>query len=1200
MLSLKDERSGLIYIVYLRQSWYESRCKKKSYVHVIGEFNQHGQCVIDDADNMIILHPDHLISATVVGDSFTCTRRAALQDRVKATSRATAPQVYGHIIHEMFGEALRLNLWTTESFVEIIQRILPNYLEALYEIGVSVNDATEYLLGKTPDLIGWASVFVSNHIVPDAVIRDRNGSLVPTSINKLLELEEHVWSPMYGLKGNIDATVQVQMQLPEERLSKTLVVPLELKTGKRDNVETHRAQTALYTLLLSDRYDVNVTCGVLYYLETSKTFRIESIRNEIRHMIIERNELACYVHEKLALPPMLKKQHLCKACYSKVECFTYHRLVEGGDAETSGVGETFNEMVGHLKPSHADFFKKWDDLLTKEERDTMRFRRELWTMLSTERQGVGRCFANVIIEPGSAHENRESTKINRFSYTFVKQKAKSGFSFNESQITVGEPIVISDEQGHFNLASGYVTNVRPTRIVVAVDRRLQNSHHKHPDFDPETNQVFTGLMELNLDGTSSSDPGYQPRVYRIDRDEFANGMATARNNLIRIMEKDLFKARDLRQLVVDGKAPEFKITAPSFTLSGPASQQSLSEDQHRAIEKVMTAKDYALVLGMPGTGKTTTIAHIIRALVSQNKSVLLASYTHSAVDNILLKIRDDKIPILRIGTVSKVHPEVQSFADLTGVPKKTLEELHQSWQGSKVVATTCLGINHAIFKARTFDYCIVDEASQITLPVCLGPIRHAQTFILVGDHYQLPPLVQNKEAQEGGLNVSLFKLLSDAHPESVVSLEHQYRMAEDIMTLSSRLVYNDRLKCGNDSVAQRTLHVPNIEDGLAAHHHTPSSLPTSHTSICLNTTSCYLRHSLSPSTRITLLNTDPLGPLAAETHSGSGNRITNALESTLTAHITTTLIRSGINPRDIGVITFYRSQLALLKRDIKSHAGSNASSEIEINTADKYQGRDKEVVVLSCVRSNPSRAVGELLKDWRRVNVALTRARSKLIVIGSRNTLGGSEVPILKGMVDIMTERGWVFDLPLTAAEGHRFECLATQTQSRTQAQQHHQQRETSLAKSSTPTSPTNGVPRQGKRDELVSPLKERNANITTLASTPSISPSASKAASNRQRLDAYHNRPFKTPLKNPSKLINGKTTQMQKTLDRAGSGDAGSRSVLRDVVNENLPPMQTLDHVDGAGGSGGEMFDTSFDGFDGFDGGLDGEIEDVLRELDY
>ena len=1036
MLSVKDEKSGMLYLVLLRESWYDTRCTKGSYVHLIGRFDHTGRCIVNDADNMIILHPDHLISSTVIGDSFTCMRRAVLQDRVKVTSAASAPQVYGHILHEVFGHALRLNKWDQQTFREIIDKTLPSYIESLFEIGVRIPDVTEYLLGKQPDLSAWASVLVGDTLSADAVIRDRNGILVPATVNKLLEVEEHIWSPMYGLKGNIDATVQAQMQLPQDEEPRTVLVPFELKTGKRDNVEQHRVQTALYTLLLSDRYDINVTCGILYYMETNKTFRVEGVRNEIRHMVMERNELACYVHDKLSLPPMIKKQHLCKNCYSKPACFIYHKLCEDGTAESSGLGDKFTEVVGHLSPANQVFFKKWDDLLTKEERDTMKFRRELWTMLSSEREAVGRCFSEVVIQPGSGFEKRKSSKINRFEYTFVKPQARPGFSFTDSQITVGEPIVISDEKGHFNFAAGFVTNVRPSRVVVAVDRRLQRAKREKEGFDAVYNQVFAAHVSVGEDVSSPASPSDDPILYRIDKDEFANGMATARNNLIRIMEKDLWQARELRQLIVENKPPEFKVTSTAYTLSGPASQQNLNIDQRRAIEKVMSAKDCALVLGMPGTGKTTTIAHIIRALVSQGKSVLLASYTHTAVDNILLKIKDDKIPILRIGAVNKVHPDIQSFADISGIPKRTIEELHVSWHESKVVATTCLGVNHGIFNARTFDYCIVDEASQITLPVCLGPIRMAKTFILVGDHYQLPPLVQNKQAQEGGLDVSLFKLLSDAYPDSVVNLEHQYRMAEDIMLLSKELVYSGRIKCGNDAVAKRMLEIPDLEAGLAAHHFTASSLPrSSHSTqnICVATTHCWLRQALIPSSRCLFLNTDTITQSGTAREAVSGVRITNATESILTAQLVTTLLKSGMSPRSIGVITFYRSQLALLKADVKSLAGSTAAGEVEMHTADKYQGRDKEVAILSCVRSNDNNHVGELLKDWRRVNVAVTRARSKLLILGSVSTLTGSGVPVLAGITRIMAEKGWVIDLPDGVSEMHSFDNIITQGNTLTQ-----------------------------------------------------------------------------------------------------------------------------------------------------------------------
>lgn len=1156
-LSIKDEKTRKLFTIHLRQSWYDTRCVPNSYVHLIGEFDVQGRCVVDDSQNMMILHPDHLISATVIGDAITCLRRAVLQDRVKATSPPEKSQVYGHILHEVFGEALKLNSWEWDTFAKIIERLLPSYLESLYEIGMSLADTTEYLMTKTPLMRAWAEHFVSATLKPDAVLRDRKGSFVPTAINKLLEIEEHVWSPMYGLKGNIDATVQAQVHLPQDASAITVVAPLELKTGKKDNNEAHRAQTALYTLLLSDRYDVNVTSGILYYMETSKTFRIEGVRNEVRQMIIWRNLLASYVHDKLELPPMIRKEFMCKRCYAQTSCFTYHKLVEGGDGDSSGLKEIFEDAVGHLQPQHQAFFKQWDELLTKEERDCMKFRRELWTMLSSEREQVGRCFSTLVIEPGSASENQQGSKINRYTYSFVKSEIQTGFSFTESQITVGEPIVISDEQGHFALANGYVTSVRPRRITVAVDRRLQDARKRTKDFHPFKNQSFVGIMEVRTEGIPVSSPAEDesPILYRLDKDEFSNGMATVRNNLIRIMEKELFRAKELRELIVENKAPAFKHMSTAYSLAGPASQQNINVDQRAAIEKVMSARDYALVLGMPGTGKTTTIAHIIRALVSQGKSVLLTSYTHTAVDNILLKIKDDNIPILRLGAVGKIHPDVQSFADLSGVPKKSMEELEQSWSNSKVVATTCLSINHGIFNHRIFDYCIVDEASQITLPVCMGPIRFAHTFILVGDHYQLPPLVQNKEAQEGGLDISLFKLLSDAQPDSVVNLEHQYRMAEDIMLLSNELIYSGRLKCGTSAVATRMLQIPNLQAALDAHHHHNHRTASSHASsaasqsVCTSSkANCFLRVALLPSSHILFLNTDTITQptSATEILTGSNQRITNPAESLLTAHLLTTLIRAGVPARSIGVITFYRSQLSLLRHDVKAIAGSAAAADVEMHTADKYQGRDKEIILLSCVRSNSARSVGELLKNWRRVNVAITRARSKLIIMGSKSTLEGSGVPVLEGLVRIVSSKRWMIDLPANATSsecGHKFEVAGP-----TQTQPQLQSPKPVIATVTEPTSKvmpieTISEPERATTSSLRKPLAPIQANSRNM--NPNISSRNNHLPNSSMKVNTPFKRPTLVKSKSgaqPQKIVRG-GVDVEKLFDR--------RPIMRDIAND-------------------------------------------------
>ena len=852
-----------------------------------------------------------------------------------------------------------------------------------------------------------------------------NGEKASMCVSKLLDVEEHVWSPMYGLKGNIDATVQVTMQ--DGKQQRVLTVPFEVKTGKNPSA-AHRAQTALYNLLLSDRYDVDIAYGILYYMETSETIRIPAIRHELRHMVMQRNELACFVRERdNHLPPMLKKENMCIRCYAKTSCFIYHKLADNGDGETSGMKQRFDDLVKHLTPKHKEFFNKWDDLLTKEEKESLKFRRELWTMLSSEREKLGRCFSNVIIEPGSAYEEQNNPKINRYRYTMIKQDQRPGFSFLDSQLTVGEPIVISDENGHFALANGYVTSVRKRRITVTVDRRLHNARIRRPGFDETNNQVFASIMEVAPEGATVEDAMgkivEEPVQYRLDKDEFSNGMATVRNNLIQIMAEGPFGSREIRSLVVDLNAPRFKTQSTAYTLKD---RENINVDQRRAIQKVMSAQDYALVLGMPGTGKTTTIAHIIRALVSQGKSVLLTSYTHTAVDNILLKLKDDSIPILRLGTTAKVHPEVGKFATLAATTKTSFEEIRSAWHDTPIVATTCLSINHAIFKERTFDYCIVDEASQITLPVCLGPIRLARTFILVGDHNQLPPLVQNEEARTGGLDISLFKLLSDTHPSSVVYLEHQYRMCSDVMALSNNLIYAGRLKCGSEEVAHRRMEIPNIE-ALKLHHHTLSTLLRTQRSICASPTGgkCWLSDLIDPETKVAFINTDPLLPRSRE--EAKGNRIVNVTEATIVTQLVTSLLTTGVPASSIGVMTHYRSQLALLKHNLRRQ------TEVEMHTADRFQGRDKEVIILSLVRSNEAKSIGELLKDWRRINVAFTRAKTKLLVVGSRETLKGhgpkegGEEEMVARFVTLMEGRRWVYDLPGDALEHHVFEEGASQ-----------------------------------------------------------------------------------------------------------------------------------------------------------------------------
>ncbi|KAJ5640523.1 Dna2/Cas4 domain of unknown function DUF83 [Penicillium herquei] len=1090
VLSVEDEKTRARKVIVLRETWWDTSCSKDSFVHLVGDFNPSGICIVDNTNHMIILHPDHLISATVVADSIDCQRRAVLQDRIKAFSQLERPQVFGTIFHEVFQEALKANLWDLKSLRSLVDVVLQRHIEDLYAIQMSVPEATEDVMSKIPTVQAWAEVFLHAKPKANSMVEDRHNTKLNLSISKLLEVEEHVWSPMYGLKGNIDATVQVVCR--SEEGEKNLLVPLELKTGKRDTNQGHRAQTALYTLLLSDRYDIDVTFGLLYYLELNKTFSVRGVRHELLQMVQLRNRLSVFIREKVQLPPMLKKARMCNRCYAKTPCLIYHKLLEGGDGETSALGEDFDAATGHLTQKDREFFTKWDDLLNKEEGNLAKFRRELWTLLSSERESLGRCFGDVVIQPESAFEDIHGSRINRFRYTFVKKQAPPNFTFAESQLVVGEPVVVSDEKGHFALSNGYVLSVSRSSITVGVDRRLLNTRSRTAGFNPVTNQSFTGIMEVEKDGKIAlENPLDEQVIYRVDKDEFSNGMANIRNNLVCMMDKEIYQAKHLRRLIIEGQPPVFKPSSSAYTISDP---ESLNVDQRQAIEKVMTAKDYALILGMPGTGKTTTIAHLIRALVAQGKSVLLTSYTHTAVDNILLKIRDDDIRILRLGAATKVHPDVRDFADLAANPKTTIEELKDSYEKPQVVAATCLGVNHQIFNQRIFDYCIVDEASQITLPVCLGPIRMARSFILVGDHYQLPPLVQSKAAQEGGLDISLFKLLSDNQPDSVVNLEHQYRMCEDVMLLSNTLIYSGRLKCGTPEVAARSLVIPNISalqkfhtDGSDASH-TGNQGEKCHGS---SHGRCWLQDLLTPSAKTLLVNTDPLGTAALETV--QGQRVVNSMEIMLCTQLVEAFIACGIPARDIGVITFYRSQLALLRHSLRRYA-----PDLEMHTTDKFQGRDKEIVILSCVRSNSDNHVGELMRDWRRVNVAFTRARTKLLVIGSRSTMRDGN-DLLRKYVDLVDGKKWVYNLPQNAAENHVFESSAL--------------------------------------DALPSPQPAKAPGSTNKKDT-----SVNKDPRDRDPLSPLGSRQFNSSLRQPAK-------RGSKVLN--GNRVLGNRPILQDIVND-------------------------------------------------
>ena len=327
-LHLQEEKSNSPCTLHLRDDWITTPVEKGDTVNVIGTFTNE-TCIIDNPSGIIILHPDNLVSSTHVADSFKCLRRAVLQDQIKVTGETSRPLVYGSIIHELFQQAISVMNFSTSHLESIIDVLVLQHIEQLYSINITPAQATVDLREKICLLQAWAGVFVVSEPSIYSFMADHCGSndaKPKVCINKVLDIEEHVWSPTYGLKGNIDATVQVRIEEPDVP-TRTLVVPLEVKTGKNTSLMNHRAQTMLYTLMMSDRYDVDVKCGMLYYVDAKESIRVRALRNEVRGLIMGRNELAKWIKSRDGLPEMLKSPRDCEHCYASDSCLVYHKVL---------------------------------------------------------------------------------------------------------------------------------------------------------------------------------------------------------------------------------------------------------------------------------------------------------------------------------------------------------------------------------------------------------------------------------------------------------------------------------------------------------------------------------------------------------------------------------------------------------------------------------------------------------------------------------------------------------------------------------------------------------------------------------------------------------------------------------------------------------------------------------------------------------
>lgn len=484
----------------------------------------------------------------------------------------------------------------------------------------------------------------------------------------------------------------------------------------------------------------------------------------------------------------------------------------------------------------------------------------------------------------------------------------------------------------------------------------------------------------------------------------------------------------------------------------------LNPSQQQAVKEALACRDYHLIQGPPGTGKTMTAIEIIQQAARQGDKVLATADSNVAVDNLVERLADTPTEAIRVGHPVRVspllrdhtldyrvleHSDYQKAQKLRGkaenlknkqdeyihpsgryrrgMNNEQIKELARKGKGSRgvspdkiksmarwlelqdeideiydeihsledkavddlldsadVICSTNSTAGSEVMEDREFDLVVVDEATQATEPATLIPLLKGEKVILIGDHKQLPPTVKNQQAADEGLDRSLFeRLIEEQGKEFWSLLKVQYRMHDDIMDFSSDKFYDNRLESSED-VAAHTLADLGVE---------PEQISG------INDRAFQSEHPV--------VYLDTVEMKAKEKSRADSPSYYNPVEAEIVSDLATRAMDLGLDSEDIGIISPYKDQIDELEN-------KNLPEELEIKTVDGFQGREKELIILSLVRSNDSNNIG-FLRDLRRLNVSITRARRKLIIAGDSSTICSHEV--YGDLVEYIKERGFYYVL---------------------------------------------------------------------------------------------------------------------------------------------------------------------------------------------
>ncbi|HEY0757291.1 MAG TPA: AAA domain-containing protein [Ktedonobacteraceae bacterium] len=931
---------------------------------------------------LTVLAPETILNITDLNQAEYCARQYLLGRLAPSGSSSAA--LRGNLVHACFKELLKeqnrghhtRGRERQEEPMAILQRHLEGELEqARVDLALLNTSAEEMRAEVLPHLASLANWFNKQRTTLWDLPMDNDVEDNVASDESLVRAETFLLAPEIGLRGRLDLLWQ---QNGRRRL-------LELKTGGASGSlprSAHKWQVQGYHALLAVRRESRMkkALATLLYSGTpqeAQDFGIPFTIRQLQQVNATRNTLI--LSHVTGVPPAPPGISRCTKCAMLEQCTRVSDLLgwepphlpepeaeadsaEGAPGAQDGPRpeqtlfpalmtspsarqaslQPYAPVLPELTPADREFFALYYRLLQQEGHEIERQQAQLWQTPVDARVERGSALGGLIPlgEPVATAQGEWQQEFR---------------CLNTSELREGDEILLSDG-------------------------------------NPVTGEVVTGMiLSISSEQVNVWTPELIAHPALLDRYDTSIVHVRTVQNLLRWLQAD----ERLRALVSG-------TLAPRFTQAQVTPRPDFNDEQNLAVTRALQMRDYLLVHGPPGTGKTSVIAEIVKRLCERGERVLLAGFTNQAVDNMLQRLeREGFHDYIRLGherSVSEsVRPrllQVLSTSRTPGGVVQSTAEIRELLRRSPIVASTTAtwssdkyappsllvpeGSESALFQ---FDVALIDEAGQLTIPAILGALRFARRFILVGDEKQLPPLVLDKAAGEQGLAVSLFGQLKQAEEErqqaeavsACVPLRVQYRMHETISNFASRAFYHNQLRA-HYAVARRRLQLLTPLPGGEPIH-----------------------AAVLQSVRADL----PMTFLDVQARASRFEVKMNNAEARVVREVIAALLARGIPAEEIGIIAPYRAQVANLRRHLFSDDAScdwtalPLDTSLSIDTVDRFQGGERTVIILSFATSTTPPAESQLrahLTDVHRLNVALTRAQRKLILVGNSSALAELEL----------------------------------------------------------------------------------------------------------------------------------------------------------------------------------------------------------------